>query len=110
MGTGAFLLGNACLPYAFQSTINLDGTLLDKARFLTSTKERAALVRQALETFYASNRETASLRWEVPCPMRRQLRAAGALMVIAEKTINVYIIPPGKAPSTINSNTAGAWD
>jgi hypothetical protein len=25
--------------------------------------------------------------------MRRQLRAAGALMVIAEKTINVYIVP-----------------
>lgn len=50
MGTEAFPLGNACLPYAFQSTINLDDTLLDKARSLTGTKETAALVRQALET------------------------------------------------------------
>jgi Arc/MetJ family transcription regulator len=33
-----------------RSTINLDDTLLDKARSLTGTKETAALVRQALET------------------------------------------------------------
>ncbi|MBY2910085.1 type II toxin-antitoxin system VapB family antitoxin [Rhizobium leguminosarum] len=33
-----------------RSTINLDDTLLDKARSLTGTKETAALIRQALET------------------------------------------------------------
>jgi len=33
-----------------RSTINLDDNLLEKARFLTGTKETAALVRQALET------------------------------------------------------------
>ncbi|MGO7806719.1 type II toxin-antitoxin system VapB family antitoxin [Rhizobium ruizarguesonis] len=33
-----------------RSTINLDDTLLDKARSLTGIKETAALVRQALET------------------------------------------------------------
>ena len=33
-----------------RSTINLDDTLLEKARFLTGTNETAALVRQALET------------------------------------------------------------
>jgi Arc/MetJ family transcription regulator len=33
-----------------RSTINLDDTLIEKARFLTGTKETAALVRQALET------------------------------------------------------------
>jgi Arc/MetJ family transcription regulator len=33
-----------------RSTINIDDTLMDKARSLTGTKETAALVRQALET------------------------------------------------------------
>ncbi|WP_454918965.1 type II toxin-antitoxin system VapB family antitoxin [Xanthobacter sediminis] len=33
-----------------RSTINIDDTLIDKARSLTGTKETAALVRQALET------------------------------------------------------------
>lgn len=33
-----------------RSTINLDDTLIEKARSLTGTKETAALVRQALET------------------------------------------------------------
>lgn len=33
-----------------RSTINLDDTLMERARFLTGTKETAALVRQALET------------------------------------------------------------
>lgn len=33
-----------------RSTINLDDTLMEKARSLTGTKETAALVRQALET------------------------------------------------------------
>jgi Arc/MetJ family transcription regulator len=33
-----------------RSTINLDDTLLERARSLTGTKETAALVRQALET------------------------------------------------------------
>lgn len=35
---------------AVRSTINIDDTLIDKARSLTGTKETAALVRQALET------------------------------------------------------------
>ena len=33
-----------------RSTINLDDTLMERARSLTGTKETAALVRQALET------------------------------------------------------------
>ncbi|MDI6025158.1 type II toxin-antitoxin system VapB family antitoxin [Corticibacterium sp. UT-5YL-CI-8] len=33
-----------------RSTINLDDSLMEKARSLTGTKETAALVRQALET------------------------------------------------------------
>ena len=33
-----------------RSTINLDDTLIERARFLTGTKETAVLVRQALET------------------------------------------------------------
>lgn len=33
-----------------RSTINLDDNLMERARFLTGTKETAALVRQALET------------------------------------------------------------
>ena len=33
-----------------RSTINLDDTLLERARSLTGTKETATLVRQALET------------------------------------------------------------
>lgn len=33
-----------------RSTINLDDTLIERARSLTGTKETAALVRQALET------------------------------------------------------------
>ncbi len=33
-----------------RSTINLDDTLLDRAKSLTGTNETAALVRQALET------------------------------------------------------------
>jgi Arc/MetJ family transcription regulator len=33
-----------------RSTINLDDTLLEKAKSLTGTKETAAVVRQALET------------------------------------------------------------
>lgn len=33
-----------------RSTINLDDTLMERARFLTGTKETATLVRQALET------------------------------------------------------------
>jgi Arc/MetJ family transcription regulator len=36
--------------YIMRSTINLDDTLMEKARFLTGTNETAALVRQALET------------------------------------------------------------
>jgi Arc/MetJ family transcription regulator len=42
-------------PFIFRSldmrsTINLDDDLLERAKFLTGTKETAALVRQALET------------------------------------------------------------
>ncbi|NTJ44053.1 type II toxin-antitoxin system VapB family antitoxin [Agrobacterium larrymoorei] len=33
-----------------RSTINLDDTLLERAKSLTGTKETAALIRQALET------------------------------------------------------------
>lgn len=33
-----------------RSTINLDDALMERAKFLTGTKETAALVRQALET------------------------------------------------------------
>ncbi|NRP74943.1 Antitoxin VapB32 [Ensifer psoraleae] len=33
-----------------RSTINLDDSLMERARFLTGTKETAALVRQSLET------------------------------------------------------------
>ncbi|RVK63709.1 type II toxin-antitoxin system VapB family antitoxin, partial [Sinorhizobium meliloti] len=33
-----------------RSTINLDDTLMERAKSLTGTKETAALVRQALET------------------------------------------------------------
>ncbi|NEI72407.1 type II toxin-antitoxin system VapB family antitoxin [Rhizobium lusitanum] len=33
-----------------RSTIDLDDTLMDRAKSLTGTKETAALVRQALET------------------------------------------------------------
>ena len=33
-----------------RSTINLDDNLMERASFLTGTKETAALVRQALET------------------------------------------------------------
>ncbi|WP_064684990.1 type II toxin-antitoxin system VapB family antitoxin [Rhizobium bangladeshense] len=33
-----------------RSTINLDDTLMERARSLTGTKETATLVRQALET------------------------------------------------------------
>jgi Arc/MetJ family transcription regulator len=35
---------------SMRSTINLDDNLMERARFLTGTKETAALVRQALET------------------------------------------------------------
>ena len=42
------LLGTGSL--SMRSTINLDDTLLERARSLTGTKETAALVRQALET------------------------------------------------------------
>ncbi|KQV30309.1 antitoxin [Rhizobium sp. Root1203] len=33
-----------------RSTINIDDKLMERAKFLTGTKETAALVRQALET------------------------------------------------------------
>jgi hypothetical protein len=33
-----------------RSTVNLDDTLMERARSLTGTKETAALLRQALET------------------------------------------------------------
>jgi Arc/MetJ family transcription regulator len=36
--------------FFMRSTINLDDNLMERARFLTGTKETAALVRQALET------------------------------------------------------------
>jgi Arc/MetJ family transcription regulator len=33
-----------------RSTVNIDDKLMERAKFLTGTKETAALVRQALET------------------------------------------------------------
>lgn len=61
-----------------RSTINLDDTLMERARSLTGTKETAAIVRQALETLVRAEFGNASSRSAELCPMQRQLHVAGA--------------------------------
>lgn len=64
-----------------RSTINLDDTLLEKARSLTGTKETAALIRRALETLVRveSGRRLIALGGTMPeaeaAPRRRSAAA-----------------------------------
>lgn len=61
-----------------RSTINLDDTLMERAKSLTGTKETAALVRQALETLVRVESGKRLIALGELCRMRKQLHAAGA--------------------------------